>query len=67
MLKHSEVQKFIASTGIKKLSELYEYFAKEDKEILKMALTYLTKKNRIKTAEYQAPYGPEKIYYTPKQ
>jgi len=67
MIEHSDVQKFITSTGIKTLSELKKYFDSEDPEILEMALTFLITKHRIKIAEYQSPSGPEKIYFIPKQ
>lgn len=67
MLEYSKIKKFIETTGIKTLSELKTQFANEDEEILKINLTFLVTKNRIRKAEYQAPYGPEIIYFIPKQ
>lgn len=66
-MQHSEVKKFIEMTGIKTLSELKAQFAGEDEEILKIILSFLVTKNRIRKAEYQAPSGPETIYFIPKQ
>ena len=67
MVEHTDVQKFIQTTGIRTASELKKCFANEDPEILAMSLTYLTSKNRIRIAKYQSPTGPETIYYIPKQ
>ena len=66
-MQYSEIKKFIETTGIKTLSELKTQFAGEDEEILKMNLTFLVTKNRIRKAEYQSPSGPEIIYFIPKQ
>jgi len=67
MLKHSDVQEFIKTAGMKTMADIKEKFASEDPEILQMALKYLTEKNRIRHAEYQSPSGAVKIYYIPKQ
>lgn len=67
MINHSEVQKFIASTGLKSKTELKEYFSNQDPEILDMNLTYLVSKNRIRKSEYKSPEGTKTIYYIPKQ
>lgn len=57
----NKIKQFIVNKGFRTLSELRSEF--DNEEILIINLNYLIEKKSVKKIKFQAPQGPEELYY----
>jgi len=63
-MNNDEIRTFIAARGYSTLTKIKSQFPDEKgDEILKMNLTFLVEKNRVRKVKFQSPTGPDELYY----
>jgi hypothetical protein len=64
-MEFNDIKTFVAQKGFRTLTEIKENFSKEDQEVLKSHLDYLTSKNSLKKVKYTDPSGVSELYCIP--